>query len=60
MDGDTIKACVGMACLTALGITALVHGIDHLVLFTIASAVGGLAGYTIEKIRGEKKREAKV
>jgi len=39
-------------CLTIYGIACLIANINHLVVFSIASAVAGIAGYEIKRLRG--------
>jgi len=42
---------VAIICLTIYGITCLYFGIDHFIIFTIASLIAGIAGYEIKKWR---------
>jgi hypothetical protein len=49
-DSAKVKMCA-MLCLTALGICALAHGIDSVLLSTISAAIGGIAGYRISSRR---------
>jgi len=42
---------LAVVCLTVYGLACLYFGINHLVVFTIATIIGGIAGYEIRKHR---------
>ncbi|MEM2352550.1 MAG: hypothetical protein QXT26_09100 [Thermoproteota archaeon] len=47
---DLIKI-TAIICLTAICITALIHGIDSALVGTVAAIIGGIAGYSMKKAR---------
>ena len=57
MKDATSKACVGMVCITAMEIAALIAGIDGTVFSLAVGAVGTIAGgATIAAyMKGKKK-----
>jgi len=38
-------------CLTVYGIGALLAGVDHAIVFLVASLIAGIAGYEIKALR---------
>jgi len=42
---------LAVVCLTVYGIACLYFGINHFVVFAIASGIAGIAGYEIRKHR---------
>ena len=55
MKDETAVSIAAICSLAALGVAALLKGIDSGLLTTIASIIGGIAGYRIGKARGEKR-----
>ena len=55
MRDETAISIAAIASLAGLGIVALLKGIDSGLLTTIASIIGGIAGYRIGRARGEKR-----
>ena len=55
MKDETAISIAAIASLAGLGIAALLKGIDSGLLTTIASIIGGIAGYQVGKIRGGRK-----
>jgi hypothetical protein len=51
MKEETAIKITAIVCLTAFGITCITHGIDHAVTFTIATLIGGIAGYTLKEVK---------
>jgi hypothetical protein len=45
-SGDIVKIVVAL-CITAFGITCIMHGLDHAVVATVAGVLGGLIGYRV-------------
>jgi hypothetical protein len=52
MEDTTLVKLTAIVCLTAIVITALLHGIDSALVGTIGAIIGGLAGYTVGKASG--------
>jgi len=48
---------VGIVCLTALGITALLNGIDGTILTAISGTIGTVIGYMFGRSRSEPMSE---
>ena len=47
MRDETMVKIVAIISLTAINITALLHGIDSVLTGTISALIGGIAGYSI-------------
>ena len=56
MKDETAVSIAAIASLTALGVAALINGIDSGLLTSIAAIIGGIAGYRIGKVRGGSER----
>jgi len=46
-----VTECVAIVALTLLAVEALKHGIDHLIIMSVALAIGGIAGYELKWLR---------
>ena len=55
MKDSTIVKLVAIISLTTIAITALLHGIDSVLIGTVSSIIGGIAGYEIGRLK--KKAE---
>lgn len=49
MEDSTIVKVVAIVSLTAIGVTALLHGIDSVLTASISAIIGGIAGYEFGK-----------
>ena len=49
MDGNTIKACVAMVCVTVIEIYAISQNVDGTALAAVIAALTGLGGYVLGK-----------
>jgi hypothetical protein len=61
MEESTLVKIVAIISLTAICITALVHGIDSVLVGTVSAIIGGIAGYEVgrsgDRLRGILRRE---
>ena len=57
MDDETLKAICAMLCLCALGVTALIIGVDGAILTAVSAAIGALGGiaYAKKKIAAQTR-----
>ena len=56
MKDVTIIKVTAILCLTIICCTALIKGIDSVLIGTVASIIGGIAGYEIGKTRKEGEK----
>jgi len=47
--GQNVVKIVVALCITAFGITCIIHGLDHAVVAAVAGVLGGLIGYGVNK-----------
>jgi preprotein translocase subunit SecE len=47
MKDKTAVKITAIVCLTAIVITALLHGIDSALVGTVSAIIGGVAGYSV-------------
>jgi hypothetical protein len=47
MEDKIAVKITAIVCLTAIVITALLHGIDSALVGTVAAIIGGVAGYSV-------------
>jgi len=57
MKDTTIIKITAIVCLTLICITALLHGIDSVLVGTVSGIIGGVAGYSIGRVVKERGRE---
>jgi energy-converting hydrogenase Eha subunit A len=48
VDENVVKVVVAL-CITAFGITCIMHGLDHAVVAAVAGVLGGLIGHRVSK-----------
>jgi len=53
---DTQTRNLAIVCLTIICSVALVKGIDSALIGTVAAIIGGIAGYTLKKVKEESKK----
>jgi membrane protein YqaA with SNARE-associated domain len=55
INGSTIVKITAIISLTIICVVAVFHGIDSVLIGTIASIIGGVAGYEIGRYKREKE-----
>jgi len=54
---ETLIKITAIICLTVICSLALYHGIDSVLIGTVSSIIGGIAGYQIGKVAKRKEKK---
>ena len=49
INGSTLVKLAAIVSLTVISVTALLHGIDSVLVGTVSAIIGGIAGYEFRK-----------
>ena len=60
VSDETIIKVTAIICLTIICSIALTKGIDSTLIATVSAIIGGIAGYTIKKLKYTKQKTSQV